>query len=71
MASNPLLDTIFCHVYCAPMYNVHPCFWPKLSGEKIFHFNFLIQLFIYLYLETTLMITFQGIVLHVDSVIAF
>ena len=34
------------------MYHAHPCFWPKLSGKKIFHFNFLFQLCIYLYLDT-------------------
>ena len=34
------------------VYNEHPHFWPKLSGEKIFPFNFLIQLFVYLNLET-------------------
>ena len=25
------------------MYNVHPYFWPILSGKKFFHFNFLIS----------------------------
>ena len=30
------------------VYNVHPHFWTKLSGKKSFHFNFLIQLFIYI-----------------------
>ena len=39
--------------------------------EKNFGFNFLIQLFIYLYLETKLIIVFQGIILHTDIVIAF
>ena len=34
------------------MYSVHPPFGPKLSGKKTFRFHFLIQLFIYLYLET-------------------
>ena len=33
------------------MYNVHPHFWPKLSGKK-FCFSILIQFFIYLYLDT-------------------
>ena len=37
-----------------PMCNAHPRFWPKLSWKKIAHFDFLIQLFIYLYLETKL-----------------
>ena len=37
--------------------------------EKIFHFNFLIQLFIYLYLETKLIIIFQDIILHMDIVL--
>ena len=35
------------HIPHFAMYNVHPYFWPKLSGEKSFHFNFLIQLFIF------------------------
>ena len=39
--------------------------------EKNLLFNFLIQLFIYLYLETKLIIVFQGIILHMDIVIAF
>ena len=30
----------------------NPHFWPRLSGKKVFHFNFLIQSFIYLYLDT-------------------
>ena len=34
------------------MYDVHLCIWPKLSGRKIFRFNLLIQLCIYLYLDT-------------------
>ena len=32
---------------------------------------FLIQIFIYLFLETKTMIIFQGIILHTDIVIAF
>ena len=52
------------------VYNVHPRFWPKLSG-KIFHFNFLIQSLIYLYLGTKPIIVFQGIILHMDIVTAF
>ena len=53
------------------VYNAHPCFWPKLSGgKKIFHFNFLIQLFIYLHLETKPIIVSQSIILHTDIVIA-
>ena len=49
---------VFCRVQCAPVYNVLPCimrahvFGPNFQGKKFFHFNFLIQLFIYLYLET-------------------
>ena len=42
---------VFRELYFA-MYNAHPRFWPKLSGKKIFHFNFLIQCNIYLYLDT-------------------
>ena len=34
------------------MYSAQPCFWPKILGKEIFPFNFLIQLFIYLYLGT-------------------
>ena len=52
------------------MYNGHPIFWPKLSGKKIFHFNFVIQLFICLYFETKPII-FQAIILHMDIIIAF
>ena len=36
---------------------------PKFQGKKIFRFNFLIM---YLYLETELIIVFQGIVLQAD-----
>ena len=39
--------------------------------KKIFRFNFLIQLFIYLYLQTKPIIIFQGIILHVDIIVAF
>ena len=39
--------------------------------EKIFHLNFLIQFFIYLYLETKQIIIFQVIPLHMDIVITF
>ena len=63
--------TVLCRVYCTPVYNVHTRFWLKLSGKKNFCFNFLIQLFIYLYLETKLIIAFQRIVLHTDISIAF
>ena len=38
-------------VPCFAVYNVHLHFDPNFQ-EKIFHFNFLIQLFIYLYLDT-------------------
>ena len=53
------------------VYNAHPHSWPKLSGKKIFFFYFLIQLFIYVYLETKPMIIFQGIILHMDIITAF
>ena len=47
-------------------------FGPNFQGKKkIFRFNFLIQFFIYLYLETKPIIIFQGIVMHTDIVIAF
>ena len=39
--------------------------------EKIFPFIFLIQLFIYLYLETKPIIEFWGIILHTDIIITF
>ena len=39
--------------------------------KKNFHFNLLIQLFIYLHLETKSIIVFQGIILHMDIIIAF
>ena len=45
-------------------------FWPKLSGEKN-HFNFLIQLCIYLIYKQNLIIVFQGIILHMAIIIAF
>ena len=55
------------------MYNMCPHFWPKLSGEKIFHFNFLIQFFTYLYLDTCFLY-YKGILAfifeHTDIVIA-
>ena len=55
------------------MYNVHPNFWPKLSGKTSFVliFNSIIYLFIYLDLETKQIIVFQGNILHTDIVIAF
>lgn len=44
----PYLLPIVCHVQSAPVYNEHPCFRLRLSGEKN-NFNFLIQcLFIYI-----------------------
>ena len=54
----------FCHVKCAPTSLA------QTFRKKIFHFNFLIQLFIYLYLERKLIIIFQGIILYVDISIA-
>ena len=54
------------HVHCTPM------FWAQtLRGKKSFVLFFKIQLFIYLYLETKLIITFQVIILHTDTIIAF
>lgn len=47
-----ILIPVFCHLQCAPVHNAHPCFCPKLSGKKIFCFNSLIPLFIYLYFDT-------------------
>ena len=46
-------------------------FLAQTFKKKIFHFNFLIQLFIYLYLETKPMIIFQGIILRKDIIVAF
>ena len=46
-------------------------FGPNFQGKKISRFNFLIQLFIYLYLETKTIIVLQGIILYIDIVIAF
>ena len=46
-------------------------FWAQTLRKKIFRFNFLIQLFIYLHLETKSIIVFQGIILHMDIIIAF
>ena len=45
-------------------YNAHPCFWPKLSGKK----SFVLIQFFYLYVKP---LTFQGILLHIDIIIAF
>ena len=56
-------------VTCSPLYRA-PMFLAQLSGI-IFHSNFLIQFFIYLYLETKPIIVFRGIILHMDIVIAF
>ena len=67
----PELMHSFVYLPYFAVYNAHPCFWPKLSGKKIFQFNFLIQLFIYLCLETKLIIVFQDIILHMDVIIAF
>ena len=53
------------------VYNAHPRVWPKLSGEKSFILIFLIQLFIYLYLETKPIIMYQGIILYADIIIVF
>ena len=53
------------HVYRTPM------FLAQIFRKKFFCFNFLIQIFIYFYLETKLIIIFQGIILHTDIIIAF
>ena len=53
------------HVQCAPM------FMAQTFQKKSFILIFLIQFFIHLYLETKLIIVFQGIILHTDIVIAF
>ena len=44
-------------------------FGPNFQGEKLFHFNFLIQFLIYL--ETKLIIMFQVIIFHTYIIIAF
>ena len=72
--SNPHSSKRFVLPYFA-VYNAHPRFWRKLSGEKKpFHFNFLIQLFIYLYLDTCFLY-YKGILAfifeHTDILIAF
>ena len=55
---------------CSPVYCV-PVVLAQIFRKKVFCFTFLIQLFIYLYLETKLIIAFHGIILHMDIVIAF
>ena len=55
------------------MYNMLPCIMctPLMAQtfkKKIFHFNILLQFFIYLHLETKPVIIFQGIILHMDIV---
>ena len=50
---------------------MHTHIFGPIFQEKIFHFDFLIQLFIYLYLETKWIIVFQGISLYTDIIIAF
>ena len=46
-------------------------FWAQTFRKEIFHFNFLIQLFICLYLETEPIIIFQGIILHMDIILTY
>ena len=46
-------------------------FGPNFQEKKIFHVNFSIQFLVYLYLERKPIIIFQGIILHMDIVIAF
>ena len=58
-------------LYTAPSCAMHTQLFGPNFQKKIFHLNFLIQLFIYLYLETKPSIVFQGIILHTDIVIAF
>ena len=53
------------HVYCVPVVLA------QIFRKKVFCFTFLIQLFIYLYLETKMIIVFQGSILHADIVTAF
>ena len=50
---------------------VHRLELNPLSHISQGYFNFLIQLFIYLYLETKLIIIFQGLILHTDIIITF
>ena len=45
-------------------------FGPNLQEKQIFCFNFLIQFFIYLYLETKPITIFLVIILHTDIIIA-
>ena len=56
------------------VYSVHPHLWPKLSEEKIFRFNFLIQLFIYFCVDTWFLY-FKGILAFIfentDTAFAF
>ena len=68
-----------CHIHFCIAYTKHsalPCrmhthIFGPIFQEKIFHFDSLIQLFIYLYLETKWIIVFQGISLYTDIIIAF
>ena len=59
------------------MYNVLLCtmrthvFGPNFQENKVVCFNFFNSIFIYLYLEIKPIIIFQGIILHMDIVIAF
>ena len=49
-------------------------FGPNFQGEKILHFNFLIQFFIYLYLDTCFLYykrILAFIFEHTDIIIAF
>ena len=73
-------SSCYVHLKCIPyfaVYNTVSCimhthiFGPKTFRKKIFGFNFLIQLFIYLYLETKLIIVFWRIILDMDIVVAF
>ena len=62
-----LLCIMCSHVYCTPTF-LAQIFRKNL---KISHFNFVIQLFVYLYLETKPITVFQGIIFHTDIIIAF
>ena len=57
-------------IYRILPYIMHTHIFGPNFQEKKKSFNFLIQ-FLYLYLETKPIIVFQGIILHMDIIIAF
>ena len=64
-----IVHTMVCRVYALPcMMHTH-VFGPNFQEKK--SVSFLIQFIMCLYLETKLMIIFQGIILHTDIIIAF